>query len=49
MNFFYKYIGSCFDHKITPEKEQKEEEIKREIKKQRLKMLLPFYRPDIYT
>ena len=46
MNLFYKYCCSCFNHKITPEKQQAKEE---EIKKHRLKMLLPFYRPDIYT
>ena len=44
MNWFYKYFYSCFNNnnKITPE-----EEI--EIKKQRIKMLLPFYRPDVYV
>lgn len=41
MNCFYKYFCSCFEYKITPEEEQ-------EIKKQRIKMLLPFYRPDVY-
>ena len=44
MNWFYKYFYSCFkkEKKITPEE-------KIEIKKQRIKMLLPFYRPDVYV
>ena len=37
MNWFYNYFYSCF----------KKEKI--EIKKQRIKMLLPFYRPDVYV